>query len=407
MEPPFPTNIQEFDSDDRISFSKLDNKFIAVRNDGSEFEFDSETKEWVPIDDGLDGPVGAREPGSSVVDDHDKKRKLEQEQSAEVWPQLRAYRSCLNFACTCYPFTHFFSGLLTSGFSSQSEKSKPARPPKKQKAPPPPKQNTAVYVTGLPLDATVPEVFELFSRKGGVIAEEIDSGAPRIKLYADAEGNFKGDALVVFFKPQSVEMAIMLLDDTDFRVTSTGTRDGRIRVQAADSSYKKVQYDDNGQAMGGTAGNGQQGEKRPQRNDRDRQKIIKKTQKLDAKLADWDDDDPYPAQIERESKWDKMVILRHMFTLQELEEDPAALLDIKEDIRDECATLGAVTSVVLYDLESEGIVRVKFHDAQSAQDCIRVMHGRHFDGRTVQASLATSGDKFRKSSKDEHDGDSD
>lgn len=180
-------------------------------------------------------------------------------------------------------------------------------------------------------------------------------------------------------------------------------------MQAADSSYKKVQYDDDDKhkAEGATAGNVRQSEKRPPRSDKDRQKIIKKTRKLDAKLADWDDDDPYPAQTQKESKWDKVVNLRHMFTLKELEEDPAALLEIKEDVRDECSKLGTVTSVTLYDLEPEGIVRVKFREAKSAQECINIMGGRHFDGRTVEASLASPADKFRKTSKQELDEDSD
>ncbi|KAG5938573.1 hypothetical protein E4U53_007973, partial [Claviceps sorghi] len=277
------------------------------------------------------------------------------------------------------------------------------RPSKKRKAPPQPKQNTAVYVTGLPLDATVTEVHDLFSRKAGVIAEEIDSGAPRIKLYADEAGNFKGDALIVFFKPQSVEMAIMLLDDTDFRITSSGTRQGRMRVQVADASYKKTQYDKDGAsttAATAPAGAGAPGNNGQQRNDRDRQKIIKKTQKLDAKLADWDDDDAYPAVAQSTSKKDKTVILRHMFTLEELREDPAALLEIKEDIRDECAKLGTVTSVVLYDEEQDGIVSVRFKDAASALACIQLMHGRSFDGRVVEAFLKTGREKFKKSNKD-------
>lgn len=237
-----------------------------------------------------------------------------------------------------------------------------------------------------------------------MIAEEIDSGAPRIKLYTDEAGNFKGDALVVFFKPQSVEMAIMLLDDTDFRITASGNRDGRIRVQAADSSYKKTQYDgENGEKSNAPGA----AERKPQQKDRDRQKIIKKTQKLDAKLADWDDDDPYPVKTELPSKKDKTVILRHMFTLEELEEDPAALLEIKEDIRDECAKLGQVTNVVLYDQEKDGLVSVKFADAESAQACIKLMHGRSFDGRTVEAGLATGAEKFRKSKKAQSEEDSD
>lgn len=36
------------------------------------------------------------------------------------------------------------------------------------------------------------------------------------------------------------------------------------------------------------------------------------------KLTDWDDDDPSVLQ-ETGSRWDKVVILKHMFTLQELE----------------------------------------------------------------------------------------
>lgn len=40
-----------------------------------------------------------------------------------------------------------------------------------------------------------------------------------------------------------------------------------------------------------------------------------------------------------------------MFTLQELEEDPTLLLDLKEDVRDECEkTCGEVTNVTLYDV---------------------------------------------------------
>ena len=37
-----------------------------------------------------------------------------------------------------------------------------------------------------------------------------------------------------------------------------------------------------------------------------------------SKLADWDDDDPQ-AITDTSSRWDKVVILKRMFTLQELE----------------------------------------------------------------------------------------
>lgn len=47
----FPTDLNTFDSDDRISYSRLDNKYIAVQDDGTEYEFDRELRRWVPIID--------------------------------------------------------------------------------------------------------------------------------------------------------------------------------------------------------------------------------------------------------------------------------------------------------------------------------------------------------------------
>ncbi|KAI1143401.1 hypothetical protein F5Y05DRAFT_151856 [Hypoxylon sp. FL0543] len=375
----FPTDPQEFEQDERISFSKLDNKYIAVQDDGSEFEWDAQLRRWIPVvDEELLAQQQSAYGGSAPADDSNdvpnKKRKKGQ----------------------------------ANGGQQQG------RPQKKQKQPPQPRQNTAIYVTGLPLDATVDEVHEVFSRKCGVIAEEIDSGRPRIKLYTDDKGNFKGDALVVFFKPQSVDMAIMLLDDTDFRLTPSGLSSGRMRVQAADSSYKKTHYE-RGEAEGGAeeGSNGQPGaaeeeksnhitgagKPRDKAREQDKQKIIKRTQKLSAKLADWDDDDPYGGQLETGARRDRVVVLRHMFTLKELEEDPAAMLEIKEDIREECSKLGPVTNVVLYDLEEEGIASVKFKTPEAAEACVNLMDGRAFDGRTVRATIATGRERYRKSGK--------
>ena len=235
---------------------------------------------------------------------------------------------------------------------------------------------------------TVEEVREVFSRKCGVIAEEIDSGKPRIKLYTDDKGAFKGDALIVFFKAPSVDMAIMLLDDTEFRIGDT--TNGKMRVQAAESSYKKVQHND-----------GEEKEK-PKTSIKDKQKIIKKTQKLDARLADWSDDEP-SSIVETSSRWDKVVILKHMFTLEELAEDPAAILDIKEDIREECSKLGEVTNVVLFDGEEDGVASVRFSNSEAAKACVGVMGGRSFAGQKVVAYISDGKEHFKKTKKKDDD----
>lgn len=51
------------------------------------------------------------------------------------------------------------------------------------------------------------------------------------------------------------------------------------------------------------------------------------------------------------------------------------LLDLKQDIREECEKLGVVTNVVLYDAEDDGVVSVKFANADSAKECIQVPPG--------------------------------
>ena len=154
-----------------------------------------------------------------------------------------------------------------------------------------------------------------------------------------------------------------------------------------------------------------------------------------SKLADWDDDDPSTLQ-ETSSRFDKVVILKHMFTLAELEvrgidsqtpekrpnvletnesqEDPAAILDIKEDIREECGKLGDVTNVVLFDQEPAGVASVRFANATAAEACVRVrriiamyalhsadgvqlMNGRWFDERQLEAHISTGKEKFIRS----------
>ena len=45
----FPQNPEEFDADPRISFSKVDNKFILETDEGQEYEYDDALKRWVPV----------------------------------------------------------------------------------------------------------------------------------------------------------------------------------------------------------------------------------------------------------------------------------------------------------------------------------------------------------------------
>ena len=74
----------------------------------------------------------------------------------------------------------------------------------------------------------------------------------------DDKGNFKGDALILFFRPESVDLAVQLLDETEFRLG----QGQKMKVAAADFSYKT------------------QKDAPAKSNLKEKKKIIKKTQKL-------------------------------------------------------------------------------------------------------------------------------
>lgn len=101
MDAPFPTDPAEFDADERISFSKLDSKFLAVLDDGTEFEFDADAKRWVPAEDddaGADIDAnadtedygGARPLDWPAAGDESKKRKNGPEDEAAAQVSRRA-----------------------------------------------------------------------------------------------------------------------------------------------------------------------------------------------------------------------------------------------------------------------------------------------------------------------------
>jgi HIV Tat-specific factor 1 len=93
-----------------------------------------------------------------------------------------------------------------------------------------------------------------------------------------------------------------------------------------------------------------------------------------------------------------------MFTLEELEADSGALIDIKADIRDESSKYGEVTNTVLYDLEPQGVVTVRFKDADSATLCAKAFNGRWFDKRRVIAYVPQHREDFAKSRGSGQDG---
>ncbi|GAA6010632.1 hypothetical protein JCM11491_003002 [Sporobolomyces phaffii] len=260
-------------------------------------------------------------------------------------------------------------------------------------------KNTAVFVSNLPTVPGPPSIkllSDVFS-KAGLILVDPATNAPRIKLYKHADSDaFKGEALVVYLQRESVELAVRLFDQTELEL---GSGKGLIRVQEAkwDSADASQQHKDKRKKGDPTTTTATKDARQGggAKDDKSR-KLGKKAAALRQKLQDWDSSDDEASEA-TSKKLRGVVVLEGMFTLQELDEDATLLLDLKEDVREECETLGTVTNVTLYDKEEAGIMTVRFKEELSAQACIAKMSGRFFAGRTIQAYPMTSKHKFVKS----------
>ncbi|PAV18990.1 splicing factor u2af-associated 2 [Pyrrhoderma noxium] len=350
-----------FAADPRIHFSTVTRRWAFEDDDGNEWEYDANKGAWIQVIDeellqkqqAVYSVAGVDEetPAAPVLKRQNKKRKVPED--------------------------------YTSATAIPEAAPAPAPQPRRSK-------NTAVYVTHLPPDTTSEELVDCFKKFG--VLEEDEDHRPKVKLYTQDDGSFSGEALVVYFKEESVRLAIDMLNEAELRLGDASTV----------MSVSQAQFGHKNEQGGGTAvpsGGGEQKVKKTI----DKKKATKRIERMQRKLEDWDSGDEFGPSPDIQDKStatnknNRVVVLKHMFTLQQLEEDASLLLDLKEDVRDECSTLGEVTNVVLYDEEPEGIITVKFRDPISAQACVLKMQGRFFDGRRVEASLFDGKHRYRRS----------
>lgn len=351
-------------NDPRIAFNHASQKWIFEDTEkGLEYEYNEALGDWIPVVDeeavNLQQQAyvkeGQEEEGAKDVNDTSKRKADEKDEEID---QLERETN--------------------SHAPDAPAKKKPKKA--KQEAQPKERQNKAIYVSQLPLDTTIEELGEEFG-KYGLIADDLRAKPPgqkRIKLYTDSDGKFKGDALIVYFKPESVALAVQMKDNTELRL---GDKDSVIKVEPARYTQKE----------GDTADKPAP----PVTEDTKKKKqIIKQYQKMNDKLADWDDDDA--PKDTGNKRWEKVVILKHVFTLEELAADVTAASDIKEDMIAGCEPIGPVTNVVLYDAEPEGVVSVKFQHKEDAVECVRRMNGRFFGGQKLEAFIYDGRERYQR-----------
>ncbi|KAF8367071.1 cus-2 [Pristionchus pacificus] len=222
----------------------------------------------------------------------------------------------------------------------------------------------AVYVSGLPLDIEEKEFTEIMT-KCGVIASDARTHKPKIKLYRDEEGNVKGDGRACYVRKESVDLALSLIDESDIRGK-------KIHVERAHFEMK--------------------GDYDPK----------KKRRKLTAAQKK-----RYMEQQNRHFEWrpdksrnyrpvsDCTVVIKRLFTLDEMIEDASRIFSLKEELSKSCATYGNVKKVVVYDNNPDGVATVSFDSTDGSDQAVKMLNGRPVRGRNLEAALWDGKTKYK------------
>jgi HIV Tat-specific factor 1 len=244
-------------------------------------------------------------------------------------------------------------------------------------------ENKAIWISNLPPYTTKKELETEFGRFGMIDVGA--DGTSRINLYTDKEtGEFNGTAMIKYFKKESIGLAMKMMDDYYLRPGDTSH--GAIKVQEADMNYKKEKDGDTVASK---------------LTRKDRKASERNRADLNRKLAEWSDNEEEVAQAfaVKKNKWAKIVIIKGAFTFEELAEDDAAYLDIKEDMREAAEKYGEVTNCTLYDKDPAGYVTVRFREFEPAEKFVEAYQGKGYMKRKLELSLAEDKPRFKKSAR--------
>jgi RNA-binding proteins (RRM domain) len=238
-----------------------------------------------------------------------------------------------------------------------------------------------IYVTNLPLDTTEEEVAEFF-KKVGVLELNPETQKPRVKLYREKNGSssgggggrLKGDASICYARPESVDLALNILDDAPFRtVDENGKYIGNVhKIQVQRAKFE------------------QHGEEYKEGNVRkvsDKKRKVARLAKLQA--VGWDDGEN--GRITGGLKGLRIIVLKNVFDAAALKrvgdeaKEDEFLKNLETDLRKACDEFGTVEKItIFYKGRIDGVVIVKFTQPTAAGDAIAALNGKELRGKTME-----------------------
>ena len=229
-----------------------------------------------------------------------------------------------------------------------------------------------IYVSGLPKDTNEEEVAAYF-QKVGIIDMDPETQKPKIKLYRNKKGEngnnqsgtLKGDASICYARPESVELALQILDENLFRDDAT-------------LSVQRAKFEQHGTFDGDNKKGGK--------------RVVSEAKRKVARLAalqavGWDEGEN--GRIAGGLKGLRIVVLMNMFDPKELQNDTndEKLQTLEREVHAECGEFGAVEKITVFSKHPAGVMIVKFTQPNAASDAVNKFNGKVRDnGRKVEAS---------------------
>ncbi|SCU97281.1 LAME_0F19152g1_1 [Lachancea meyersii CBS 8951] len=231
--------------------------------------------------------------------------------------------------------------------------------------------NCAIYISNLPLhDLKDDDLIDEFT-KFGIIRKDPISNRPKCKIYVNEDGKLKGDALIVYLKPESVKMAVEFMNGTHLKGKTLKVEEATFK-----SDPQKVEASDEGV-------------------EEFRKLKLRKLREQEHDLNDWKDDEESesrnsesgtpntdPSSDEEEDKSARTVLLTNALDLYK-KLSSVEVSEIAADLRDGCEAVGEVLNFELDEVL--GQVKVEYSTQELAQKCCKMMNGRYFDGRKLMA----------------------
>uniref|UniRef100_A0A915CUA6 17S U2 SnRNP complex component HTATSF1 n=1 Tax=Ditylenchus dipsaci TaxID=166011 RepID=A0A915CUA6_9BILA len=226
-------------------------------------------------------------------------------------------------------------------------------------------KNTNVYVSGLPSTINEEGFIQLMT-KCGVIMNDPRTNKPKIKLYRTENGDPKGDGTCCYVKMESVDLSLQILDGWDLDGHKVHVERAQFQLKGEFDPKKKKRKLTNAQ----------------------RKKFFETQQKQ----FEWKPEKPRNYRPVCECT----VVLKNMFTLTEIDENAARIIDLKQEVEELCARFGSVKKVVVYDTSPDGVITVAFESVEHSDSAVKMLNGRTVGDHQITATLWDGKTKFKR-----------